>query len=403
MHGPSQPTLAPIGLYPFIFVIVNRLASQAPPVNLSRSFGDIRMEFVVITAEQAAKPPAEIRDPSAACRKIVHVTIEHCDAERSPFDEQPQLGLVGLKGFYCAGDIRIGFLSHDIYFHAIGVAALGEEEIAAPAGILRMAILDVVLLPIFAASVFVLYIKGIGGHMKLDVLAIGAHPDDIELACAATVAKLVRAGRNVGILDLTDGELGTRGSRAIRKREAKESAEILGIKFRSRLGLPDGNIEINRTNILKVIEVLRTFQPTVILFPHSLERHPDHEHAHRLCREAWFLSGLEKIPTRVGGKLQEPFRPRKYFHYMQKYEFTPSFIVDVSNSYEVKKSAVAAFKSQFHNPKSKERETRLSSKLFLQSLEARDRHYGSLIDVEYGEPFYSIEPLEVNSLFELKL
>jgi len=239
--------------------------------------------------------------------------------------------------------------------------------------------------------------------MELDVLAIGAHPDDIELSCAATVAKLVHAGKKVGILDLTEGELGTRGTRSIRKKEAEEAARCLGIHFRSSLGIPDGNIELTRKNILKVIEVLRTFRPTVILFPHWRERHPDHEHANRLCREAWFFSGLEKIPTRVRGRQQEPFRPKKYFHYMQKYEFAASFIVDVSEDYKAKKTALAAFKSQFHNPKSKERETLLSSKIFLQSIEARDRHYGSLIDVEYGEPFYSIEPVGIHSIFDLKI
>ena len=122
--------------------------------------------------------------------------------------------------------------------------------------------------------------------MELDVLAIGAHPDDIELSCAATVAKLVRDGKKVGILDLTEGELGTRGSRSIRKKEAEEAAECLGIHFRSSLGIPDGDIELTRKNILKVVEVIRTFRPTVIIFPHWLERHPDHEHANRLCREA---------------------------------------------------------------------------------------------------------------------
>ena len=239
--------------------------------------------------------------------------------------------------------------------------------------------------------------------MTLDVLAIGAHPDDVELACAATVAKLVRQGKKVGILDLTDGELGTRGSRSIRQKEASASAKILGVQVRSRLGLHDGNIEINRKNLIKLIEVFRTLRPTIILFPFWLERHPDHEHAHRLCREAWFLSGLEKIPTRVGGKLQEPYRPARYYHYMQKYEFVPSFIVDVTAEYDIKKSALSAFKSQFHNPRSRERETLLSSKRFLQSIDARDRHYGSLIDVDYGEPFFSIQPLGVESLFDLSV
>jgi bacillithiol biosynthesis deacetylase BshB1 len=237
--------------------------------------------------------------------------------------------------------------------------------------------------------------------MKLDVLAIGAHPDDIELACSATIAKLITQGKRVGILDLTDGELGTRGSRTLRLKEAAEASRILGIDHRIRLGLNDGNIEVNQKNIKKVMQVIRHFQPTVLLFPHWLERHPDHEHAHRLCREAWFYSGLEKIPTTFRGKAQQPFRPKKYFHFMQKYEFQPTFIVDVSDMYETKRHSLNAFSSQFYNPNSKERETILSSKTFLESIFARDRHFGSLINVEYGEPFYSVEPLGFSTFFNI--
>ncbi|HTY11677.1 MAG TPA: bacillithiol biosynthesis deacetylase BshB1 [Bacteroidota bacterium] len=239
--------------------------------------------------------------------------------------------------------------------------------------------------------------------MKLDVLAIGAHPDDVELACAATIAKLVKAGKKVAILDLTQGELGTRGSKSLRKQEAARSAEILGVEFRENLRIPDGNIEVNRKNITEVIEILRTVQPTVVIFPHWLERHPDHEHANRLCREAWFLAGLEKIPTRSNGKKQEPFRPKKCYHYMQKYEFAPSFIVDVSDVYETKTKALSSFESQFYNPHSKERETLLSSKLFLESIKARDMHFGSLINAAYGEPFFSVEPVGIDSFFSLKV
>jgi bacillithiol biosynthesis deacetylase BshB1 len=237
--------------------------------------------------------------------------------------------------------------------------------------------------------------------MKLDVLAIGAHPDDIELSCSATLVALIAQGKSVGILDLTDGELGTRGTRSIRRKEAEEATKILGIQNRIRLGLHDGNIEVTQPNIKKVIQVIRHHQPSVLLFPHWLERHPDHEHAHRLCREAWFYSGLEKIPTIMNGKKQQPYRPKKYFHFMQKYEFQPSFIVDVSHVYETKKRSLTAFTSQFYNPKSKERETILSSKLFLESIYARDRHFGSLINVEYGEPFYSVEPLGFSTFFDI--
>lgn len=237
--------------------------------------------------------------------------------------------------------------------------------------------------------------------MKLDVLAIAAHPDDIELSCASTVYKLTSEGKKVGILDLTQGELGTRGSKEIRSKEAEVSSKILGLSMRMNFKIPDGGIEVNKKNITRVIQIIRHYRPDILLFPHWLERHPDHEHAHKVCREAWFYSGLEKIVTKWEGKFQHPHRPAKYFHFMQKYEFQPSFIVDVSKNYDKKKEVLAAFSSQFHNPKSTERETILSSKFFLESVYARDRHFGSLINVEYGEPFYCVEPLGLDSFFNL--
>lgn len=237
--------------------------------------------------------------------------------------------------------------------------------------------------------------------MTLDILAIGAHPDDIELSCAATLVKMTKQKKTVAIMDLTAGELGTRGSRKQRMAEADASTKILGISGRINLGMRDGNITVTQSSIEKVITVIREYRPMILLIPHWLERHPDHEHAHKLCREAWFYSGLEKIKTKIRGTYQEPFRPKKCFHYMQKYEFTPTFIVDVSDVYPVKQQSLMAFESQFYNPKSKERETILSSKLFLESIYARDRHMGSLINVEYGEGFYSIEPLGVHSPFDI--
>lgn len=237
--------------------------------------------------------------------------------------------------------------------------------------------------------------------MKLDVLAVAAHPDDIELACSGTVAKLSRQGRKVGILDLTEGELGTRGSRSIRRQEAADATRILGLSARVNLRLPDGGIDVNRRTVRAVIEQIRRFRPEVLLIPHFQERHPDHVHAHHLAKEAWFYSGLEKIPTRINGKRQEPWRPKRFFHFMQKYEFEPTFIVDVTDVYPVKKAALKAFSSQFHRPGSTERETLLSSKHFLDSIYARDGHFGSLIDVQYGEAFYSIAPIGVDSFFSL--
>jgi bacillithiol biosynthesis deacetylase BshB1 len=239
--------------------------------------------------------------------------------------------------------------------------------------------------------------------MKIDVLAIGAHPDDVELACAGTVALLVQEGKKVGILDLTEGELGTRGTRHIRRTEAQRAAQILGVSFRKNLSLHDGDIRLAPSTVRKLITIIRHHRPSVLLFPHWLERHPDHEHAHHLCREAWFYSGLEKIRTRYEGSSQEPHRPQKYFHYMQKYEFTPSFIINTSAAFDIKMRSLMAFSSQFHNPRSRERETLLSSRLFLESIRARDIHYGSLLNVAFGEPFFSLEPVGVDSFFSLIL
>jgi N-acetylglucosamine malate deacetylase 1 len=253
----------------------------------------------------------------------------------------------------------------------------------------------------YSRPFYILFLKGT--LMKLDVLAMGAHPDDVELSCGGTMATLARSGYKVGIVDLTQGELGTRGSKQIRKREAEESAKILGVSVRDNLKIPDGNVELSKNNLIKVIEVIREARPDILVIPHSMERHPDHEHAHRLCKEAWFYAGLEKIITRSAGKKQEPFRPKKFFHYMQKFEFIPSFIIDVSKFHSVKMDALQAFQSQFYNPRSKERRTLLSSKLFIEAIKARDIHFGSLINVAFGEPFYSIEPLGLKSFFELTL
>jgi len=239
--------------------------------------------------------------------------------------------------------------------------------------------------------------------MMLDVLAIGAHPDDIELGCCGIVAKLVQQGKRVGILDLTHGELGTRGSKNIRHNEAKEAAKILGVSVRENLKLADGSFEVNQKNILKLIQVIRKYRPKILLIPYFHERHPDHEHAHRLAKEAWFYSGLINIKTKENGKQQSSFRPDTYFQFMQRYEFPPSFIVDITDVYEIRQQAIKAFASQFHNPNSKEPETLLSRPSFMDLLEIRAKYFGSQIGVKYGEPLYYHQPLGVGDLFSLKL
>jgi N-acetylglucosamine malate deacetylase 1 len=239
--------------------------------------------------------------------------------------------------------------------------------------------------------------------MKLDVLALGAHPDDVDLSCGGTVAKLAKQGRRVGIADLTRGELGTRGSREIREAEAKEAARVLGVQARENLGMPDGNLETTLDNRLKIVRIIRKYQPDVLLMPYPVDRHPDHERGHTLCREAWFAAGLAKIETEMDGRRQEPFRPRAYYYYMQWFEFPPSFIVDISDEFEQRMECVRAFKSQFYDPDSNERQTILSTPEFLEMLRTRMAYYGDKIGKKYGEPFYSVAALNVPDLFSLNL
>lgn len=238
--------------------------------------------------------------------------------------------------------------------------------------------------------------------MELDLLAIGAHPDDVELCCGGTLAKAAKSGYKVGIIDLTGGELGTRGTGVIRAREAREAAKILGC-VRENARLPDGNIEINIANRLKLIKLYRKYRPKILLIPHFAERHPDHVQAHHLCREAWFHAGLRKIETTLDGEEQEPWRPHNYFQFMQWQEFEASFVVDISDVYERRLKAIKAHKSQLHDPNSKDPQTILSQKEFLEMLEARARYYGYRIGTQYGEPFYSVELIGIGDIFKLNM
>jgi len=237
--------------------------------------------------------------------------------------------------------------------------------------------------------------------MKLDVLGIGAHPDDLELSCGGTLAKLVQQGRRIGLVDLTEGELGTRGSRDIRAREAETAANILGVSARENLKIADGNIENTPEQRLRLIRVIRKYQPDVLLIPFHTDRHPDHERAHVLAREAWFASGLPKIGTLDDGHPQEAFRPRTYYCYMQWHEFTPSFIVDVTETMDIRKQAMNAFASQFYDPASEEPQTVLSTPEFLEMMQTRLSYYGHRIGVRFGEPFYSPVPIRINDLWTL--
>jgi N-acetylglucosamine malate deacetylase 1 len=237
--------------------------------------------------------------------------------------------------------------------------------------------------------------------MKTDVLAIGAHPDDLELACGGTIAKLVQQGYKVALADATRGEMGTRGTKEIRFEEAEEAAHILGAVTRRNLQIPDGNVEVNKANVRKMITLIRELRPTILIIPHGVERHPDHAHTHQLCKEAWFYAGLRKLATSSGGKQQQPHRPHHYFEFMQWHEFNPAFVVDISETYDIKMKSIRAHASQFFNPESKEPETRLSSPSFLDTIETRCKYYGQKIGVAYAEPFLTQFTMGVNDMFDL--
>jgi len=237
--------------------------------------------------------------------------------------------------------------------------------------------------------------------MNTDIMAIGAHPDDVELACGGSIAKFTQQGYKVILVDLTQGELGTRGTKEVRTKEGEEAARILGCQARVNLCIPDGNIEISQDNIKKLISTIRAYQPRLLLIPHFDERHPDHVHAHQLCKEAWFYSGLRKVETIYDGEKQEAFRPDGYFTFMQAYEFPPTFVLDISDTYNKKIESVKAHRSQFFDPNSNEPETILSRPSFFEFLNTRARYYGETIGVQYGEPFFSPVPIGVSDIFHV--
>lgn len=240
-----------------------------------------------------------------------------------------------------------------------------------------------------------------------DVLVITAHPDDAELSAGGTIAKFTNSGFSVSMVDLTAGEAGTRGTPEIRIAESMAAKEILKIKHRMNLKMPDSKLTISEENILKVITMIRLFKPKIVIMNPEFERHPDHEVAHRLVRKAMFKSGLRKIETSYEEQNLEPHRIRKMYSFMQSYEFKrkPDFFVDISDTFDAKMESIKAYKSQVYtenNSANDEPETRLSRPEFLQELEARAVYFGSLIGVKYAEPFLSVEPIlikNVSSLF----
>jgi len=237
--------------------------------------------------------------------------------------------------------------------------------------------------------------------MLLDVLVFAAHPDDAELSMGGTIAKLTKQNYKVGIVDLTRGELGTRGNEIIREREAAVADKILNVEVRVNLGIPDGNIQRTKENLMMVIREIRKFKPKIIFAPYFRDRHPDHHDASALIKEAMFSTGLPKVKTFDNRKEQKAYRPQKLFYYMQTYTFEPTFIVDITDSFEKKMKAVKAFKTQFFDPSCKEPETFISRPEFLDYLISRSQFYGFQIDKHYGEPFYCEEKIEYDLRFLL--
>ena len=233
---------------------------------------------------------------------------------------------------------------------------------------------------------------------KLDFLAFGAHPDDVELGCGATIAKLVSQGKKVGIVDLTRGELGTRGSAEIRTKETKEASKILGITIRENMDFKDGFFRNDEEHQLKIIQIIRKYQPDFIFCNAQDDRHIDHPKGSQLVVEASFLSGLSKIVTHdFFGNNQNQWRPKNIYHYIQWKNLHPDFIFDVSGFHNTKMDAVKCYSSQFYDPKSKEPETPISTKNFLDFVQSRANDFGRLIDVEHGEGFISNRILGTNS------
>lgn len=238
--------------------------------------------------------------------------------------------------------------------------------------------------------------------MKLDILAFGAHPDDVELGCGATIAKEIANGKKVGIIDLTRGELGTRGTSATRDNEARNAAEILGVEVRENLAFADGFFVNDKTHQLEVIKMIRKYQPDIVLCNAIDDRHIDHGKGSKLVSDACFLSGLMKIETQFDGNEQHQWRPKQVYHYIQWKNIEPDLAIDVTGFMDVKMASVLAYKTQFYDPDSKEPQTPISSKNFTDSILYRSRDLGRLIGVKHAEGFTVERYVAVDSLFDLK-
>jgi N-acetylglucosamine malate deacetylase 1 len=236
---------------------------------------------------------------------------------------------------------------------------------------------------------------------KLDILAFAAHPDDVELSCSGTLIRHIEAGKRVGIVDLTEGELGSRGNAALRREEAAAASQVMGIHYRANLGMRDGFFIIDEAHQRLIIEQIRHTRPDIVLANAVNDRHIDHGRAAKLVAEAAFLSGLRRIETHFQGQLQEAWRPRVLYHYIQDRYLKPDFVVDITDQFERKLAAIKAFGSQFYDHNSNEPMTPISRPDFLDFIEARAREMGRLVPVTYGEGFTVERAIGVNDLTEL--
>jgi bacillithiol biosynthesis deacetylase BshB1 len=238
-------------------------------------------------------------------------------------------------------------------------------------------------------------------YPKLDILVLAAHPDDAELACSGTVAKHIAAGYSVGIVDFTQGEMGTRGTPELRLQEAEKAAKVLGLAVRENLGLKDIYFKDDEGHQLEVIKAIRKYKPEIVLANAVTDRHPDHGKASSLASHACFMSGLRKIITHVDGLEQDPWRPKFVYHYIQNNYIKPDFVVDVTDFWDKKVESIMAFRSQFYDPKSVEPASFISSPEFLEFIDARGKEMGHSIMVKYGEGFTVERMIGVSDLFDL--
>ncbi|NOT37357.1 MAG: bacillithiol biosynthesis deacetylase BshB1 [Saprospiraceae bacterium] len=237
---------------------------------------------------------------------------------------------------------------------------------------------------------------------QVEILAIGVHPDDVELSCSGTLLKHKDLGYQFGILDLTLGELGTRGSAEIRTLEAMSAAEFMGAEFRHQLNLGDGFFQNEEKNILQIIPIIRAAQPKIVLANAIEDRHPDHARASRLIADACFLAGLHRIKTELNGQPQNAYRPSAIYNYTQDYYLPPDVVVDISEYMDKKLEAIRCFKSQFYNPNSSEPESAISGKEFFDEIIAKSRVSGRVIGGRFGESFTVNRPIGVHNLLMLQ-